>query len=383
MITRTEPPSGAPSDVSLKVLDKHSALLSWSEPKTGGGSKSVTGYNVYLRTLEPGGKESNISTDGKTHQLTLNGLSPSATYEVAVSAFNSEGAGPSSASLILRTDPMGGLLSRRPQDKLSSFLGKEGSLRDPLRQPWFIVIIALTVMFILSSGVLIFLMKQRSGGKKPHVQHISLSLPKNDLTSASSPGCSSLVRDALWVDRSWFNGRSDHTASLHSHHHLQTHQMQQHHQGKTATTTSSSKVVGNWIPSGYEPRSPVDDSYSVIDGNNEYAEVAESSNLSTFKKRQNNLLQQHHQQQVMQQQQRPSTPGPYATTNLINITTNAMYRSVEDYDGRPPPPSHRDSSNCSFQTITGQGYAERVPFIEIRRSNASSPSPYKTRGCMD
>ena len=349
--------------------------MSWSEPRS--GSKSVTGFNVYLRTLEPGGRETNISTDGKTHQLTLNGLSPTSTYEVAVSAFNLQGSGPSSPSLILRTDPLGGLLSRRPQDK-ATFPWKDTSFRDPLRQPWYIITIAITVtMLLLASAVLFFLSRQRSGGKKPVVQHISLSMPKNDLGSVQSPGCSSLVRDALWVDRSWFAGNAGDRGSLHSHHHLQTHQMQQHHQGKTATT-SSSKVLSNWIPSYNTHSSPVDDeAYSVIDSNNEYAEVAENQNLSTFK-RQNNLL---HQQQ---QQIRPSTPGPYATTNLINITTNAMYRTVDEYDRQqqalPQLPTSHDNSHCSFQTGP---YAERMPFLDMRRSNAPSPSPYKTRGSID
>jgi len=284
---------------------------------------------------------------------------------VAVSAFNAEGAGPPSPSLILRTDP-GGLMARKPQDSNNrlSFLGtKEGVLRDPLRQPWFIVIIAITVILILASGVLIFLMRQKSGGKKPAIQHITLSLPKNDLGShhALSPGGSSLVRDALWVDRSWFRGEHPpphvHQNSLHSHHHLQTHQIQQHHQGKMGTTSSSKILSTNWVPSsGYDrSSSPVDDPYSVIESN-EYAEVSENQNLSTFK-RQNNLLMQH-------QQIRSTTPGPYATTNLINITSNAMYRGHDEYEGGP--------------------YSDRGgPFMDLRRSNAPSPSPYKTRGCID
>jgi len=472
LLSLAEPPSAPPSDVNLKVLDKTTALLSWSEPRT--GIKVISGYSVLLRTLEsPNAKdwnrESNITTDGRTHSLTLNGLSPAATYEVAVSAFNSEGNGPSSPSLILRTDPMGGLLSRRTssggssggQDRLSSFLGKgEGFLRDPLRQPWFIVIAALAVMFILSSGVLIFLMRQRSGmrGKKQHpvVQHISLSLPKNDLSGSSSGsgglatgiGGTSLVRDALWIDRSWFGttGAQPREDSGGSQQQQQSLLYPPHHHQPLSLPKSGKRGVGHpklinthWTTSRFsssngkqqqhqttkrnhhhhlsqQDAEDLEDSYSIIESN-DYAEVAESVGggglLSTFKNRSNRS-----------ENNRSSTPGPYATTNLINITTNAMYRPVdEDFadfheittatshhapDTTPPPPpplssrplvnngthstilhngsllSNDNKSSSSFQPISMNSNVAGAYFDpSLRRSTAApSPSPYhKTRGC--
>lgn len=434
------PPSGPPSDVSLKVLNKHSALLSWSPPKHPNHStrsslsssssvsthtEPVTGYNVYARSLESSStsgdesseqgmsEQSNITTDGNTLSLTLNNLSPLLTYEVFVSAFNQEGSGPPSASLILRTDPMGGLLSRRPKDKsLSSLLSKDMiTSMDPLKQPWWLLaIILLTVMFIFSSGVLIFLMRQRSSSKKAgsnknqSVQHINLSLPKNYDPANPAP----LIHDSMWIDGSWYGSGSSSTAatavittaagnngscenqrtairttagassvehqSLLSHHQqnrgvvqqpppslLGSNSISQQKQSHHLFTNWSNNAPGILIPSSGHPTTTYDHSlvlddndssvYSVIDGHNDYAEVSENQNhLSSFRrnhqrhnqqsgyssqsmmhKKSLQLLQQQQQQMHTnrnQQQDRPTTPGPYATTNLINITSNALYRDL-------------------------------------------------------
>jgi hypothetical protein len=375
----------------------------------------VTGYSIYVRSLESsdtgsgesGGasEQSNITTDGNTHSLTLNNLSPSLTYEVFVSAFNQEGSGPPSASLILRTDPMGGLLSRRPKDRISSILSKDMiTSMDPMKQPWWLlVIILLTVMFIFSSGVLIFLMRQRSNShksssnKNQSVQHISLSLPKNyDPANHPAP----LVHDSMWIDRSWYNGggsgggRNGGTvdqrreqSSLLSHHQLSNSSssrgvqqpllgpnlISQQKQTHLFTNWSNNAPGNHLVPAAANAAasasnaSPYDHSlvldendssvYSVIESShNDYAEVSESQNLSSFRRNQHHQHHNHNQQssytqsmlhnnggkksqpphyqsnrnqmQSSNQQDRPTTPGPYATTNLINITSNAMYRDL-------------------------------------------------------
>lgn len=232
--------------------------------------------------------------------------------------------------------------------------------RDPLKEPWFIIVASLTVMFILSSGVLVFLMRQRSASshsKTPVVQHISVSLP-NDLGTNSMNGKgSSLVHDSVWIDHSWFGGGSSSGVG-----------------GGTASNSitgiaSGLAMVGSnsRVPSSSSKliremgcgtgSSTLEDTYSVIE-TNDYAEVADVQNLTTFK-RNNNNANSNGQQGANALLHRSNSPGPYATTNLINITPNALYRVTNEvanggYRGLNPLVDHLSTFGQLAPHLQGQ-----------------------------
>lgn len=203
-------------------------------------------------------------------------------------------------------------------------------------------------MFILSSGVLIFLMRARSStsnGKTPVVQHISVSLPPNDLGGGNVSGgklASSIAHDSVWIDHSWFNnGNVGNQNSLNN---GMATSLATMFGSNSRLPASSSKFIRE-ITCG-TGSSTLEDTYSEIESN-DYAVVADIQNLSTFKSRNNNvnggsinggggsnsIKNANNNSGVTSHSHRSNSPGPYATTNLINITPNALFRVSNDVNG--------------------------------------------------
>lgn len=346
------PPVKPPSDLMLKVFDKHSALLSWSPPRRQtpqhhhGHNKHlnnqipISGYRVFLRSLETGSEtsveQSNITTDSSTLSVMLNNLSPELTYEVSVSAFNSEGLGPFSTPLLLRTDPMDGVLSRRTQTK-----DRLNFAKDPLNQPWFFTLIGVTVFLVMSPCILFFLIRYRkydaskgskkcanNNGKSSHV----VSEPHHQQLHPHHPLSTQHINESnsafggVWIDRSCYYGSPGNT--------------DRRRDKMNLTSVQRNTIDSMNLPDHESIYSSIEPDYAEVSDNN-FVSFHKShpfhSSLSAA--RHPKLLsstqqQQHHsmsraQHQQQQQSERPTTPGPYATTNLINIIPNSLYRDLD------------------------------------------------------
>lgn len=224
--------------------------------------------------------------------------------------------------------------------------------RDPLKEPWFIIVATLTVMFILSSGVLIFLMRARSSSsahaKTPVVQHINVSMLPNDLGANNINGnkiASSIVHDSVWIDHSWFNGTNGSNGNASNLNSAMATSLATMFGSNSRIPSSSSKFIreitcNGATGAGGTTSSTLEDTYSEIESN-DYAVVADIQNLSTFKSRSNNGGHSGSNNLICNSSinnnavnggssHRSNSPGPYATTNLINITPNALFRVSND-----------------------------------------------------
>lgn len=277
--------------------------------------------------------------------------------------------------------------------------------RDPLKEPWFIIVATLTVMFILSSGVLIFLMRARSSSsannKTPVVQHINVSMLPNDLGTNNGNGkiASSIVHDSVWIDHSWFNGGGGGTASNGNQSNLSNAMatsLATMFGSNPRIPSSSSKFIreitcnGAGAGGGGTGSSTLEDTYSEIESN-DYAVVADIQNLSTFKSRaagggqssSNNLINSSINNNGVNGgggalSHRSNSPGPYATTNLINITPNALYRVSNDitncksYRGLNPLVDHISSfTQLQPQPANGNGSSNGLQRKSQQQANAS------------
>ena len=348
------PPVKPPSDLMLKVFDKHSALLSWSPPRRqtpqhhhNGHNKHlqnqipISGYRVFLRSLETGSEtsveQSNITTDSSTLSVMLNNLSPELTYEVSVSAFNSEGLGPFSTPLLLRTDPMDGVLSRRTQTK-----DRLNFAKDPLKQPWFFTLIGVTVFLVMSPCILFFLIRYRKydaakGSKKcaksSHIvsEHHQQLHPHHHPLSTQHINESNSAFGGVWIDRSCYYGSSPGNTD-------------RRRDKMNLTSVQRSTIDSCHLPDHESIYSSIEPDYAEVSDNNfvsfhkshpfhsslsaaRHPKLL-SSNQQQQQQHHNSMSRGQHQQQ-QQQNERPTTPGPYATTNLINIIPNSLYRDLD------------------------------------------------------
>lgn len=258
--------------------------------------------------------------------------------------------------------------------------------RDPLKEPWFIIVAALTVMFILSSGVLIFLMRQRSASsssKTPVVQHISVSLP-NDLGTGSIAGkASSLVHEPVWIDHSWFGGGANGNCNSSSITGIASGLAMVGGSSSRVPSSSSKLIREMGCGTG---SSTLEDTYSVIEAN-DYAEVADVQNLTTFKRNNNNASANANGQQgaVSGLLHRSNSPGPYATTNLINITPNALYRVANEgggggggYRGLNPLVDHLSTFGQLAPHLQANGGGSGTSSVP-RKQNSSQPPPQQSQ----
>lgn len=258
---------------------------------------------------------------------------------------------------------------------------RSGHFQDPLKQSWLIIIVALTVMFILSSAVLIFLMRQRSAKKRPIQQHIiTTTIPKNN----SLENTCSLIHEAVWMQhdshhqtsssssmtkkqqkknelKSSSNGMSPLVPSTNSKliktwsppHHL----IQQHinSSSKSSTTTPSHT---NYHHTGSIMNYEMHPTYEEAgcDGGGDYAEVNDGNGhngFSTFgggNRRNNNGNGGSNGCDNSRGGQPPPichSPGPYATTNLINITSNPYQQHYYNPAGSRAGIQHYMKSNIS------------------------------------
>jgi hypothetical protein len=294
-------PSGPPLDVRIKVINQTAVHVSWLEPSRHTRNGPLSGYAVQL--TDSLGSASNYTASATATSLVLNTLNPSSTYKIRVFALSSMGSGPGSAPLSLRTDPRGDFIHTQDKESLLVKGSSNTEFKDALKQPWFIIIAALTVMFITSSAVLIFLMRQISISKKPINAHVTYTttLQKSDynggqlgsLGGAGPPD--SDPRDRLWMDQAWEGDKSN----------------------------TASKLLNTRSTHGYANKLSEYSHLSVMERSNEngnenedlYEEVADNHGMSTFGKKENspsNPLSQ---------------PSPYATTTIINIPGNSSFRA--------------------------------------------------------
>lgn len=214
---------------------------------------------------------------------------------------------------------------------------RNGHFQDPFKQSWLIIIIALTVMFILSSAVLIFLMRQRSAKKRPIQQHIiTTTIPKNN----SLENTCSLIHEAVWMDVQQQQQNTSLSSSVKKNQLKSSSGM---NCSPLVPTTNSKLIKTSWSPPSKQSATPSHQHYhhsSILNyemhptyeeaggGNNDYAEVNDghSQHFSTFgaarRNGSNATSNGNNGNSSDQRGQLCHSPGPYATTNLINITSN-------------------------------------------------------------
>lgn len=323
----------------MKVINQTTVVVTWSQPDQHKLNGPLSGYSVQL--TDSAGSVGHFTAGPSATSLVLDTLNPSSTYHIRVFAVSTMGSGPGSQPLSLRTDPKGDFI-RQPQpldkDKDSSLVKTSGStnnkddteFKDALKQPWFIIIAALTVMFITSSAVLIFLMRQISISKKPINSHVtySTSLQKSEQYNRAQSGCSlgpsgTDPHDGLWLDQAWEADKSN-TAS------------------KLLNTRANTHGYANKLSE-----------YSVIEnGNDLYEEVADNHGMSTFGKKVEPISQ----------------PSPYAMTTIINIPGNSSFRGRQHHPQQQQTNTNPNPSSKHYNTNNTQE-SSLVNFVCSRERN--------------
>lgn len=229
---------------------------------------------------------------------------------------------------------------------------RNGYFQDPLKQPWIVIIIAFVAIFVfIAAAFLIFVVRYKSSEKRPIQQHIiTTTIPKNN----SLENTCSLIHEAMWMDA--LQQQQQHQTSSSS----KKNQLKSSSGGimncsPLVPTSNSTKLIKtSWSPPhmnsnnssktpshhqkqqhyhhtsivNYEMHHPT---YEETDGNNDYAEVNDNGhsqqNFSTFGNARrggaNGINGSNNNSGSSNGDQRLChSPGPYATTNLINITSN-------------------------------------------------------------
>ncbi|CAL4093311.1 unnamed protein product, partial [Meganyctiphanes norvegica] len=105
--TRGEAPSAAPSGVRANAISSSSISITWTPPPTHAHHGHLLGYHVGIRKYELHGRESykfiSSGIESNTGRQVVNGLDAWVQYQVVVRAYNTNGNGPVSATVLVRT----------------------------------------------------------------------------------------------------------------------------------------------------------------------------------------------------------------------------------------------------------------------------------------
>ncbi|KAI1303003.1 Roundabout -like protein 2 [Halotydeus destructor] len=267
-----EAPTGSPLDVSVKVINETAALISWTEPARDTRDREQWSHFI-VHVSDIYGHE-NFTASSKSSPVILDNLSSRLTYEIKVLAANSIGHGPASAPLYLRTDPAGDFASRSSEDEFSLVRSGNYELKELIKQPWVIIITALTMMFIMSSAVLIFLMRQITVGKKAmQVTYTTSIWSENDndhegrgVGGGLGGGChedmsTTAAHEGIWLDsKTW---------------------KPEHHVTGTTSSSKASTLMSKRTAHGYPNKLSYEYS-AVVNESDLYEEVGVSRSVMTL-----------------------------------------------------------------------------------------------------
>lgn len=325
VMTFEDLPSAAPEKLTVKVVNLTTAVIEWQPPAPEHRNGNLLGYNLHIQPqTNISSLHSNITVNATVHTITLYNLTTGAVYSVRVLAFTSVGSGPLSAPVAMRMNQDS--IWNRQEDPSTSSLSPT-YLGGVVGQTWFYAVLVTLLLLFVSVAAIVIIMRRRIAWKKTISAHLTVPLHKSE--EVGRGGFNGNAREALWINQGWRPSDKDNQNKL-----LNS------CQPNDGTNGYSSAFVADYC------------SVNAPD----YAEV-DTHNLSTFYKKDG--------------QYPSSVPAPYATTTLINTSSQSKHGSVRDHksSGSEELGSRKSDKPVSFD-FNDDGAMEHL----LSENQAKSPS---------
>uniref|UniRef100_A0A182M4J1 Roundabout n=1 Tax=Anopheles culicifacies TaxID=139723 RepID=A0A182M4J1_9DIPT len=274
-------PTGAPMNVQTGMVNLTTGLVNWSPPLEHHLNGVLLGYKVQLRASNSSKVLAQITLNGPTTSIVLHSLTTGMTYTVRVVAYNRVGAGPYSKPAYLIMDPAHVIAPPRAHNSLSEIEGYRQ--QGLLHETWFMVLLIVLLLVILSSGCFGAVMFFRNRAKVSK-EMMNATIAVNASMDPSRRPMMVSRRDGLWIDRGRRSIDTDKDSGL-----------------SEAKLLESSQNTSNYA-----------------DVSTDYAEVDPRSITSFYNSRKS-----------------PDNPSPYATTVLVNGNCNEngkiCYQGLDGY----------------------------------------------------
>ncbi|XP_060534576.1 roundabout homolog 2-like [Cylas formicarius] len=186
--TLEDVPSAPPDSISAGVFNDTAGWVRWSPPPPQHCNGVIIGYKVQIK----GNLIRTMTLNASTTSILISNLTTGGLYNAKVAALTIAGQGPYSNPIPLLTAP-------RTQSPRAL-----GPLVPLVRQTWFVVVLAVLVVALLSgTGGLLYIKKRQSMAKQ--LGHLNVPVVNASQLNA---------KESLWIDRGWKSTDCDKDSSI-------------------------------------------------------------------------------------------------------------------------------------------------------------------------